>query len=134
VSYIIGMTIPGLPKLVNQLNGRHWTTVKTHRDKWKDLVWHAVRQNLPRGPLKYAKITCTRYSSSPPDYDNLCGSFKPLIDCLTECGVIEDDGYFNIGVPIFKWAKVPRGAGYVEMWVEEADRLEDVLPPEHRVE
>jgi len=42
---------------------------------------------IPTRPLTEARIELVRHSSVEPDYDNLVGSFKAIIDGLRDAGV-----------------------------------------------
>lgn len=117
--YEIEFQIPGLPKTINGLSGKSYHVVRKDRLKFKNLVWMAVREKLPRAPLKSAKLICVRGSSVAPDYDNLVSSFKAPIDGLVEAGVIEDDNLGVIGVPSFHWEKAKKGHGYIRIRVLE---------------
>ncbi len=77
------------------------------------------RERRPRRPLKRARVTCIRYSSVSPDSDGLVTGFKPLIDGLVACGVLENDRYENIGMPDYRHVPVPPKKGRVVIIVEE---------------
>ena len=60
--------------------------------KLKLMVHLKTRGAIPELPLTKYKIVCTRFTIRPLDpFDNLPGSFKPIIDALTELSIIEDD-------------------------------------------
>lgn len=117
MTYRIGFELPGLPKTTNKTKGSSWWAVNAERKYWKDYVYHVLVHALPCKPLEKAKIRCVRYSSSAPDFDGLVSSFKPVIDGLTQCGVIIDDNMDVIGVPEFEWVSCKRGEGRIEVWV-----------------
>jgi len=73
----------------------------------------------PSRPLKNAKLKLTRYSSRAPDYDGLVQSFKPVIDALKKCLIIEDDSMRVIGKPDYCWEKARQRAGKITIEVVE---------------
>jgi hypothetical protein len=119
VSYKLTLEIPRLPKL-QAANGReHWRVRYNEERWWKHQVgWHAMAKGLPRTPLTRARIVCVRRSTTEPDHDNLAASFKPAIDGLKLCGVIEDDKPAVIGKPEYGWERAKRGQGGVRILVE----------------
>lgn len=82
------------------------------------MAWNAFGKR-PNKPLEKAKITCIRYSSAEPDFDNLAISFKSAIDGLRDAGIILDDKKKNIGMTTYMWEKTPPGAGKIKIIVEE---------------
>jgi hypothetical protein len=121
VTYSIKFTIQELPKPVNRLNGRHWAAMKKYRDYWHALVAAAVCGKKPPKPLKYANLTLVRFSSVEPDWDGNVSSWKPVIDALRYCGVLEDDKVSNIGTPKCLWEKAKPKHGHIFVSVEEAE-------------
>lgn len=119
MTYTLKFTIAELPKPINRLGGKHWAQMKRYRDYWHQLVAAAVCGKKPREPLRRAKLTLVRYSSVAPDFDNLAGSWKPVIDGLQYCGVIENDSMAHIGVPVMQWEKAPPKQGRIFVAVEE---------------
>lgn len=79
----------------------------------------AIGSNRPATPLKRAKLTYTRASSQPPDYDGLVSSFKSAQDSLVELGILESDKITVTGTPTYSWEKAPKGKGYCLITVEE---------------
>lgn len=114
---ILEFEINYLPPLQNQLNVMHWA--KRMREK-KLILAQLIAFIPPKFKKKAAKasLTLTRYSSRQPDFDGLCGSFKPLIDGLVRLGVLEDDSPKIIGYPTYQWEKSKRGQGRIKVRVE----------------
>lgn len=60
--------------------------------------------------------------TKPPDSDE----FDHIDHCLgnddglRHGGVIEDDKFSNIGIPIYKWEKAAKNKGKIKVLVEEA--------------
>ncbi|MFL9611142.1 hypothetical protein ACKF11_13735 [Methylobacillus sp. Pita2] len=137
MAYQLKIKIPELPETTNaarHANG-HWSTRAKKDRGLKMAIWHLIlEQGKPRTPLARAKVTLIRHSSSEPDYEGLVSSFKPVLDCLTESGVIVDDNCKVLGIPTYLWGKAKPKAGYSEVIVEEISddfklpsfRLEDV--------
>lgn len=71
-------------------------------------------------PLKKAKLTLTRHSARPCDFDGCVSSFKSILDGLVEHGVLADDNMNVIGQPTYKWEKSPPRKGFCTIVVEEA--------------
>lgn len=124
LKFELKLKINGLPKTLNQLNSlRHWALRHAHTKQWKQLVWQAILQNQACGrpPNSYAThpllpkahLKLIRCSSSQPDFDNLCGSFKCVIDGLKAAKIILDDKPEVIGQPIYEWRKAPRLEGHI---------------------
>lgn len=119
-AYKLDLIINGLPKMFNVYKGMHWSMYKKEKDAWLKLVrlhlWQAG--GAPPEPLKKARLKLTRCSSKECDFDGLVHSFKPIIDALKNCGVIEDDRMSVIGQPSYFWAKSVRKQGYIMISVE----------------
>jgi hypothetical protein len=116
--YRVAFFIAGLPKRFNQSPGASWRARYGVAKKWQAFVATALVINggAPKKPLRKARITFVRHSSVAPDYDGLVQSFKPVMDALKKCKVIEDDSMEHVGAPVYGWRKAPRGAGRI--WVE----------------
>lgn len=112
-----------LTKLPHMTNARphNWRAAHNAAKTWKRRVWASCWHLRPPEPLKRAKLTLTRHSSSRPDHDGLVSGFKHLIDGLVEARVLEDDRYENIGIPSYLWEKAKHGAGKVTIKVEELE-------------
>lgn len=121
MKYRLEFELPGLPKMDNPSGSRstHWRYAHAEADKWKTLVRHAVGQNRPKQPLKWARIVGLRASSVAPDYGGLVRGFKHVLDGLIEAGVLEDDKLANIGVPDLTWTHAPAKKGYIKVLVVE---------------
>ena len=117
--YELSLEIEGLPKMLNQILWTHWTVKKKHTDLWKAKVMQAIGAQKPTTPLKKAQVEFTRCSSKECDFDGLVGSFKPVADALTTCGIIEDDKVSVIGQPKYLWEKAKRSEGKIRVRVLE---------------
>lgn len=121
--YLLDFTIPGLPDLQAAAAKGHWRARHAETKRWHDRVRAIVLGDhyLPDKPLERARVHCERHSSREPDWDNLAASFKPIIDGLTRCGVLEDDKPSVIGSPNFEWHAAKRGDGKIRVVVREID-------------
>ncbi len=117
--YTVTFVIPGLPKPTNAFSYLHWTSKKEHNDRWYNEVYRAVYFKRPPVPLKKAQVILERHSSSEPDFDGLVGSFKSILDGLTQSKIIENDKTSNIGQPQYRWFETKRGKGFIKVTVTE---------------
>lgn len=115
--YSIRFEIVGLPSLLNIK--AHPIVAGKKRKLWRQWVLYSVGMKRPPKPLQRAKLTFTRFSSSEPDYDNMVGSFKPLVDGLVDARVIIDDARKNIGTPEYLWIYCPPRQGKIRIEVLE---------------
>jgi len=121
MGYKLSFEIPVLPARYNSYKNTHWAVKAKETKKWHRMVANAViaAGGWPPVPLKSAKLTLVRYSSRAPDYDGLVQAFKPVLDGLVKCRVLEDDNMRVIGRPDYKWCQVPAGKGGIQVFVEE---------------
>lgn len=120
MSYLLKIEIPGLPKTPNDLSGGGWRRGYKNSKEWKALAWSRAWPYRPPQPLKKAKLTLTRCSSSKSlDFDNLAGSFKPVIDGLVRANIIVGDSPDIIGRPEYRLEPAPKGKGKIKIVVEE---------------
>lgn len=115
--YALEFTLPGLPRTLNSRG--HWRVGHRAKLEWEKAVSAATAGKRPPKPLKYAALWLTRVSSAPMDHDNLVSGFKPIVDALRKCGVLEDDKWENIGMPEYRWIKGKPKQGCVKVRVEE---------------
>lgn len=120
-TYALTIELPGLPPC-NTASNNHWRVRARHNRKWRhDTILAAKAAGLPSEPLCKAKVTCTRHSSQPPDYENLAHSFKPCLDALTVrnggAPVLVDDSQGVIGQPTYRWEKAAPRAGRITLEV-----------------
>ncbi len=118
MKYAIEFEIMGLPKLPNQLLGRHWRAKAGHAQQWLGKVMIAMNMKRPPTPLTTATLVMTRLSSVEPDHDGLVGSFKSVIDALVKIRILENDKPSNIGSPTYLWEKTKQGAGKIKVKVQ----------------
>ena len=126
MSYTHEFVIAGLPQLQSGAFG-HWRARRDHDKRWKELVHYGMVGHRPPIPLRLVELTCTRHSASgtPPDDDNLCASFKPLIDSLIGPVILDDGPEFLTAH--YKWERCKRGEGHVVIEIREASPQSD--PP-----
>lgn len=117
--FVLAFTLPGLPKLPNELGQRaHWRTVRRHTRAWKEAVAIGVGRCRPHEPLPYARVELVRASSREPDPDALAQSFKPIIDGLVTAGVLEDDSPAHCALEV-RWTRAPPRKGWIGVSVRE---------------
>lgn len=112
--------IPALPKLPNTLLGAHWRSRASNAQKWKKLVVQSLfdcATSLPSHPLKKARIYLIRRSPRQCDFDGLVGSFKPVLDALVKCMVIEDDAPQHIECT-YSWEKTSTKGQGIKVTIE----------------
>ena len=96
---------------------KHWAIKAKEIRYWKEQIWGLTLNKRPPKPLKRARVVLVRHSSMEPDPDNLCISFKAILDSLVTAKILENDRYSNIGMPTYRWMKAPRGKGKIEIQV-----------------
>lgn len=118
--------IQGLPAMTNTLR-KHWAVILKERAKWKRLVCAAVLMEQKRAARDFkfetlvkARVTITRFSTRPPDFDGLVSGGKAILDGLVEAKVLIDDNVSVIGAPIYLWAKAKPKQGRIRVRVEAA--------------
>ena len=108
----------GLPSTANS-HKAHWAIAGKERKRWRAAsCLSCLGQNRPPEPLDRAKITCTRYSASEPDFDNLVQSFKSVIDGLKDAKIIKDDKSSVIVERKYMWEKTAPKQGRISILVE----------------
>lgn len=119
--YWLEFQVPGLPRMANASGrSRGFWVINNERKLWKAAVANALAgRKKPEFPLKRARVSCTRFSSSAPDFDGLVAGFKPVIDALVDLGVLEDDSLKHIGVPHFEWKPAKPKQGCIAVTVTE---------------
>ena len=85
----ISFTLPKPTPSNNVLKGQHYFAYKKLREEFVDMVKEVVP--VPEKPITRCEIFITRYGSTPMDWDNVYGGFKPLLDALIIGGIISDD-------------------------------------------
>jgi Holliday junction resolvase RusA-like endonuclease len=120
----IGVRTPkcrSLPHSPNYLNGKHWAIRAAWKDAWKEEVWaqwNTVKQNY-KGvelPFKKAKLEIfVFYSGISQDMDNLYASLKPIIDALTDNGIIPDDSKEFLLIGPIQYIKCAKNAEHLEL-------------------
>lgn len=119
---IATLTINYLPKTINAIGRKHWSFKQIEAKKCKGLVMvQCVVNRIVDLNLSKASLTFTRHSSREPDFDNLAGSFKHILDGLVEARVIQDDRPSIIGSPVFKWEKCAEKLGHITIMISTED-------------
>lgn len=127
-TYRTSFFIDDVPLLPNVTRGMHWAAKARDTKKWHQLVGAALAGKKPVRPLKCATLTLVRYSSVRPDDDNLTASFKPVIDALTVCGVIEDDNPEVLKKVVYLWEFAKPKTAKTFVRVEELRERAEELP------
>lgn len=79
----ISFTLPAPFPLVNRTTGySHFTAARQKNDMQRQVAAAAYNMR-PSVPFERAHVLIERHSAGTPDTDNLVGSAKRLIDCLT---------------------------------------------------
>lgn len=120
MAYRLEFEIPGLPKLLNGSVG-HWSQVAKERKAWRSASCLIAKSKRPLTPLRKAKLTLTRCSTTKPDVDNLAASFKGVIDGLKDAGVIWDDRDDVIVERLYLHEKAPQRKGKIKVLVESVE-------------
>ncbi len=111
---VVEFTLFGLPKTINEIGRKHWSFKYKEAKHWKQLVYQiCVFHRIEALKLEKATLEFTRHSSREPDFDNLAGSFKHVLDGLVVAGVIKDDKPSVIGSPTFRWEKTKIKGGFI---------------------
>lgn len=116
----IQLFVPALPLLPNKLLGAKWYVRSGHAKKWLRHIRVALSTShlcLKEPPFKKSIITLVRKSPRACDFDGLVGSFKPILDALVQCRVIEDDSLRHINAK-YEWSKAPAKDQGVSITVE----------------
>lgn len=118
MTYRLEIDVPGLPETVNQILSMSLRARMRQKKVWKNIVWLLTAGKRPPAPLKRARLTLTRHSTTRPDPDGLTSSFKHIIDGLVVARILENDRYDNISFPAYEWAHAPAGKGHCTVLVE----------------
>lgn len=112
----ISFELTTLPPLSNAYLNMHFRK----RDKVKQSFLWLIREQVKALPLSCpwanAQLSFIRYSPRVPDFDNMVGSYKVLMDCFTlpigrkkyGLGILVDDTYNNTGQWDCHWIKTPK--------------------------
>ncbi|MBS1096381.1 hypothetical protein JK191_02090 [Gluconobacter sphaericus] len=79
----ITFTLPAPFPLVNTTNGHSHFTATRQKNQMQRQVAAAAFHLRPSKPFERAHVLIERHSVGTPDTDNLWGSAKRLLDCLT---------------------------------------------------
>lgn len=78
--------MPGLTRLLNQVQGMHWSRIRHHNSVIAGLLLLGIRGAIPPVPYARALLRVERCSLQVPDYDGMVGGLKGLIDALKPPG------------------------------------------------
>lgn len=117
--YRLEFIVQGLPPVTSNGSHRHWRTAARIRKTWKLRAMAAIGARIPRAPCRKARVWVYRHSSREPDFEGMVVAAKPIIDALTERGVITDDNQACIGVPHYEHVLEKPKKGFVRVVVEE---------------
>jgi Holliday junction resolvase RusA-like endonuclease len=110
------------------LNKRlHWGARHRWNKAWKESVEAGIWENkrkFGKLPIRYARISVTLSSIRLLDIDNAFTAVKPIVDALTEYGVIEDDCPDLIQLVVLQQKVAHRNDEKVTLRIE---RIEDVF-------
>lgn len=88
---MIKFTIPRITDSLNVQLRQHWAIKRRLRDTWEwEIKFIRLREKWPEASTK-KKVVITSYRKRRMDYDNLVGSLKICVDCLTRNKLIVDD-------------------------------------------
>jgi len=130
----IEFTLPGLPKSPNGAHGS-WQAAAGERKKWRNWSRLAALGEMRKGgkfPLEKIRLTITRHSLRPMDYDNRVMAAKSAVDGLVDAGLIADDTDQFIVERKYPWEPAPRGKGKIVVVVEELKSPETGLALDER--
>lgn len=80
---VISFTLPAPYPLVNRTTGYSHFTAMKQKNQMQREVAAAAYHLRPATPLQRAHVLIERHSVGTPDTDNLWGSAKRVLDCLT---------------------------------------------------
>ena len=118
MTYTLLIEVPGLPETTNQILAMSLRARMRQKKEWKNIVWMLTAGKRPDAPLKRARLTLTRHSTTRPDPDGLTSSFKHIIDGLVIAKILENDKHENIGFPTYEWSHAAAGKGHCTVIVE----------------
>lgn len=87
---------------------------------WDQLIHLKTFGKKPPQPLRRAALNLTRFGSRYMDADGLVASFKHVVDALVTAGILTDDSWEVIGMPIYDQKIVARGKGRIRIEILEA--------------
>lgn len=81
----ISFALPAPYPLLNRSLRTHWSFRRSYQASIRATILEQIGgpAGLPHEPFQKARVVIERHSVGTPDYDNLVGGGKPLIDCLT---------------------------------------------------
>lgn len=111
------------PPTENVKRVMHYHARSDSANLWKRRVQAQilVSRNKPETPLPKAKVTMIRMSTLKRfcDGDAIPSACKPILDGIVLAGVIEDDGWFFIGMPTYDQQITVKGCEGIKVIVEE---------------
>lgn len=115
-----------LPPNENKKRTMHYHKRSDSDNRWKRMVQAQILVNKsgrPKEPLKKAIVTVIRYTTKRRrcDGDAIPSACKPVIDGLVEAGILVDDNWDVIGMPIYDQKDVGPGEERLKIIVEEIE-------------
>lgn len=106
MSYSLSFELDKLPPSLNVFMRWHY---RKRSAEFKKIKLECQRRiTKPESPLASYHITFTRFTTRALDIDNLVASFKPVLDALVNCGVIQDDKWCTTENLSYKQEKVAK--------------------------
>ena len=84
------------PLTLNEVMSKGWKPRHFNFEKVKDEIRLLTLGKRPEAPIKKASVYIRRFSPRKLDRDNFIFTFKPILDGLVGCGIIEDDGFDQV--------------------------------------
>lgn len=108
----LSFRLPIATPLLNTTQRQHWGKRRKSTIQLAGWVRLLTQGRRPREPFQFARIDVVRYSKGTPDYDNMVGGVKALLDCFQPPGEPFKTG--QVGGP-YKWTcKYPYGLGIIQ--------------------
>lgn len=120
----ITFELPFTTPTLNEIRKLHWSKLMRRNRALSWEVKLAIGTQIPAKPLARARVRIERYSLKAPDYDNMVGGYKGLLDCL-----------LPPGTPFLrknKWV-LPHPCGLSIIADDNPDCIEPDYPPAVRV-
>lgn len=97
MSYQLNLTLHSLPKSLNKKLRSNRFKNHSENKRFDFLIAGMARNQLPKEPLKKARLKITRHFYRTLDFDGLVGSMKPVVDALVSAGILIDDSWNVLG-------------------------------------
>lgn len=107
---ILNLVLESVTDSANKYKRYHWAIKNREVNKWTLLLLKCFGENnkFPIVPLKRAEVSICQYRHRLLDPDNLYGSCKILLDCMTPpnlrkrygLGIIASDSAYNLNLSV----------------------------------